>query len=100
MPPKLFYVNPLILIDTSAKPRIFPSPTWGMGLRAGGNFEMATTSKTSDLGSGWFATLVRDEDGQPVELTIRNPDIGLRSTLGADSVRVLIDAFDGTYQAA
>lgn len=40
--------------------------------------------KTTDLGNGWFAN--QHEDGS---MTIRNPDLGLRSDLPRESVETL-----------
>lgn len=44
-------------------------------------------TETHDLGHGWFANFSQTADGET--LTVRNPDIGVRTTLGADSLLTL-----------
>lgn len=46
--------------------------------------------KTTDLGNGWFAN--QHDDGS---MTIRNPDLGLRSDLPVESVNTLRRAILG-----
>lgn len=58
------------------------------------------TTKTTDLGQGWYANLTRNVAGIET-LTIRNPDKGQRIDLGTESIDALraIFAKADTYHA-
>ena len=51
-----------------------------------------TNTKTYDLGQGWFANKACDDTGNE-QMTIRNPDKGVRIDLPSDSVKTLRKIF-------